>query len=178
MKATLKQSAAAEVLSSATKIGEPFSGGFYAGRFYDAGTAYALIVAPKSGGELESTHWNESETLVKGALSCSNGLANTAAMAKAGSELAKWAQALEIGGFSDWHLPSRLESLLMFGELRSLEAFAPGEEDGIARDWYWTSTQYAGEPSYAWYQGFNTGYQGNGLKDDSLRARAVRRFAI
>lgn len=161
-----------------TIIGTPFAGGFYAGRFYDAGKPYLLILAPKAAGEKKSTPWGTTDKLVKGALSYSNGPTNTAAMAKAGSGLAKWVRGLKIGGHKDWYLPSHLESLVIFGELRTLKAFESEKPDGIARLWYWTSTQYAGDAGSAWFQGFGDGLQHGYRKGTSLRARAVRRLAI
>jgi uncharacterized protein DUF1566 len=146
--------------------------------FYDAGKPYQLILAPKADGEKEAIAWGATNKLVTGAQSYSDGPANTAAMAKAGSALAKWVRGLKIGGHKDWYLPSRLEALVLFGELRSLKAFEPDQPDGIARDWYWTSTQYAGDEGYAWCQNFFNGSQYYDHKNTQLRARAVRRVAI
>jgi hypothetical protein len=84
----------------------PVEGGFYAGRILIAGVAYALIVAPKAEGEHEPIAWHDSYDSIPGALSYNDGLVNTAIMCAAGSKLAKWAQGLTIGGFSDWYLPS------------------------------------------------------------------------
>ena len=161
-----------------TTIGAPFAGGFYAGNIFDAGKPYALIVAPKDGGEQAEIAWSLTDKTVKDALSYSNGLANTVAMAKAGSALAKWARAIEIDSHGDWYLPSRLEALVLFGELRQVKAFDAGKPEGFEKSWYWTSTQYAGEAGYAWYQTFNTGDQDGTHKYGTLRARAVRRIAI
>jgi hypothetical protein len=159
-------------------IGMPYAGGTFAGCFYDGGKPYALILAPKATGEKASVKWGAEKKIVTGALSYSDGPANTDAMAKAGSALGKWARGLKLGGHKDWYLPSRVESLVLFGELRGLKAFNEDQPDGIAQAWYWTSTQYAGTEGYAWYQTFYDGNQGNGHKDDELRARAVRRVAI
>jgi hypothetical protein len=148
--------------------GSPLAGGIYAGRFFIGGQAYALIVAPADLGELASTKWGHPKT-VPSALSYVDGLANTRAMAKAGSTLAQWAQALRIADHDDWYIPSRLEALLMFGELE------PGM---LAREWYWTSTQYASYDDSAWFQDFDSGNQSLNLKDYELRARAVRRLAL
>jgi hypothetical protein len=46
------------------------------------------------------------------------------------------------------------------------------------KDWYWSSTPYAGNASYAWYQTFASGSQNGSRKDLKLRARAVRRVKI
>ncbi|MDO8595673.1 MAG: hypothetical protein Q7R45_03520, partial [Sulfuricaulis sp.] len=71
------------------------------------------------------------------------------------------------------------EALRLFGELRG--APAPFGQDGAeacARDWYWTSTQYASNADSAWCQTFLNGFQYYYLKSSSLRARAVRRVKI
>jgi hypothetical protein len=96
----------------------PLEGGFYAGRILIAGILYALIVAPKAEGEHKPGVWSKSEKSVPGALSWNDGVANTAAMAEAGSALAKWAQCLKIGGFSDWYLPSLDELELCYRYLK------------------------------------------------------------
>lgn len=152
-----------------TTAGAPFAGGIYAGRFFVGAQAHALIIAPADVGELGKTAWGGLK-MVAGAASYNDGLANTQAMAAAGIKLAKWARALRIGDFDDWYLPSRLELLVAFGELQST--------DGFAKDWYWSSTQYASNDGYAWCQRFNDGYQYGTHKDTKLRARAVRRLAL
>lgn len=150
--------------------GVDFGGGTYAGRFFVGAQAYALIVAPADAGELESTQWGPLKKKVGGAASYSDGLKNTSAMAAAGSELARWAAALRIADFDDWYIPSSLEALIAFGEL--------GAADIFAKDWYWTSTQYAGGAASAWCQTFNDGRQYGTSKASELRARAVRRVAL
>jgi hypothetical protein len=60
----------------------------------------------------------------------------------------------------------------------SVEAFKDGKAESIDPVWHWSSTQYAAGPSYAWYQGFNDGYQDDGHRSYEGRARAVRRLAI
>lgn len=95
-------------------IGTPLQGGFYAGLFLFDGAPYALVVAPKALGEIAPAPWLDRYELVPGADSCVDGLANTLAMAEAGSALAKSALALQIDGFTDWYLPSRDELELLY----------------------------------------------------------------
>lgn len=161
-----------------TQPGTAFGGGFYAGHFYIGTDAYALIVAPKAEGEIKAMPWNSSPESVTGATSYCDGLANTKAMAKAGSALAKKILKLKIGGYADWHLPSRLQSLLAFHELAAAKPFAPGGSESYEREWHWTSTQHAEDADYAWMQYFNDGYQGNYHKDNEWRARAVRMIKL
>lgn len=112
---------AAEVIPN--NIAEPFAGGFYAGRVRVGDQVFAIIVAPKEGGEHDDTVWNGNAKAVAGAASFFDGRANTEAMAAAGSDLAKWALGLSLGGFSDWYLPSRDELELIY------RAFKPTKED-------------------------------------------------
>lgn len=154
-----------------TVIGAAFGGGLYAGKYFVGEQAYALIVAPDGEGEKPKTKWGGVKE-VKGALSYNDGLANTRAMAEAGSALGKWALALRVGGFDDWHIPSRLQSLIAFCESRGADGF------DFESDWYWTSTQSASYPAFAWCQIFYGGGQGSTRKDLELRARAVRSIAI
>jgi hypothetical protein len=57
-------------------------------------------------------------------------------------------------------------------------AFTAGGEQAFADEWYWSSTQHAAVDDFAWCQVFNYGNQTTSGKSASLRARAVRRFAI
>lgn len=150
--------------------GTPFGGGIYAGRFYVGANPYALVIAPKDGGEQKAIAWGAKKKIAESASSWCDGLANTQAMAGAGSKLAQWALALRLDGFDDWYVPSRLESLMAFSEVCKTAEFEP--------DWYWTSTPSAGDASFAWSQHFTSGYQYYGHKDDELRARAVRRVPL
>lgn len=160
------------------KIGAAFEGGFFAGRFFIGSQAYALIVSPKASGDFDPATWNDTYSKVPGATSYCDGLANTKAMAKAGSELAKRILALRIGKHTDWHMPSRLEQLVMFNELRELRAFKPDGKQACESTWYWSSTQHAEDADFAWCQYFGDGSQSDYRKDSKLRARAVRRIKL
>lgn len=153
--------------------GTPFAGGFFIARLHLDGQEYALIDSG-SAGEL-SGEWGEygEDTT---ATNISDGAKNTAAMAEAGSELAKRALELNIGGFADWYLPSQHEIALQFFSLRTAPGYQPAEANAFASDWYWSSTQYS--PLYAWVQDFCGGLQYGGHKDGESRARAVRRELI
>jgi hypothetical protein len=85
-----------------------------------------------------------------------------------------WNDAIEaakasINGFSDWSLPDRREARLL--SINSPDSF---DKD----DWYWTSTQHAGDSDYAWNQDFSHGGQDLIHKSCEARARAVRRVSI
>ncbi|MDW3683903.1 DUF1566 domain-containing protein [Cupriavidus sp. CV2] len=103
---------------NALLAGDPLGGGFYAGQIRQGEDIYALVVAPKDGGEHDDIVWNGDRSRVEGALSYSDGAANTAAMAVAGSDLAKWAIGLQINGYHDWHLPARDEAEIIYRNLK------------------------------------------------------------
>jgi len=151
--------------------------------------------------------WGERGLDVPGADSFFDGAANTAAMAAAGSALGKWAQALEINGFSDWYLPSRDELELIYRHLKpttednwrrcgdnpsSVPAGYPyasqlpaqttvdafREGSTEALAAEWYWSSTQSSPNDAWFQGFDDGYQVNNDKAYEGRARAVRRFKL
>lgn len=113
----------ARVIEVVPNISEPFAGGYFVGKIRVGEVVYALIVAPKAEGEHDDTPWNKSVKPVEGARSFYDGRANTEAMAAAGSKLAKWALDLNIGGFTDWYLPSRDELELCY------RAFKPTKDE-------------------------------------------------
>jgi hypothetical protein len=79
-----------------------------------------------------------------------------------------WAQQLAVDENLDWSLPRRAEQAVMFGNVPEV----------FEKTYYWSCEQYAGEPSWAWFQHFHYGPQSTTHKDRTLRARAVRRLAI
>jgi hypothetical protein len=87
-------------------------GGHYAGRINADGKHYALIVSPVAGAM--QGRWNATSRTVAGATSLTDGLANTQAMAAAGSRIAAAALALNIDGFTDWYIPARDELELLY----------------------------------------------------------------
>jgi hypothetical protein len=98
-------------------IGAPLSGGYFAGILIIREALHALIVAPKAEGEFKGK-WLNSEDKVPGADDIADGLSNTLAMAEAGSPIAKQALALNIAGFTDWHVPSRDALELLYRHLK------------------------------------------------------------
>lgn len=99
-------------------IGAPLAGGFYAGLFRNGDQLQALIVSPKTEGELIDITWGEYGQEVEGAGSFWDGRANTLAMAVAGSGLAKRILALRIADLDDWYLPSRDELEILYRNLK------------------------------------------------------------
>jgi len=154
-------------------LGAAIEGGILIGRFFLEVKPFALIAAPKQEGEFPLAAWHKATRRIEGALSDFDGLANTRAMAEDGSPLAVKILGLKIAGFEDWYLPSRGELLLAWS---ARAAMPKGEE--FEDNWYWSSTQYAGDSDYAWFQSFDGGYQDYWGKVSKFMARAVRRVSI
>lgn len=142
----------------------PEQGGIYAGlmRGEDGRPDYHLVAAADEAGQLKGA-WGCSGIEIKGSASRNDGLANTTAMAEAGSDLAKKMLALEIDGHADWYLPAQAELMLCFANAR----------EHFPKEWHWSSTQSSA--NCAWGQGFSYGTADIGAKGGEWRARAVRR---
>jgi hypothetical protein len=87
-------------------IGSPFNGGFFSGIINIHGVNFAIATAPKAFGESRQILL-PNEKMVEGARSTFDSVANTMALAEAGSPAALWVQSLVIDGNSNWVLPSR-----------------------------------------------------------------------
>lgn len=87
-------------------LGEAFAGGFYGGQIHIGEAIFAITWAPKAQGETKAL-WLPDYTALPNATSCCDSMANTQAMAQAGSPLATWALGLDINGFTDWCVPAR-----------------------------------------------------------------------
>lgn len=80
----------------------------------------------------------------------------------------EWARGVQADGHTDFTLPTRFESAVLFGNVGEL--FEP--------NWYWTRTEYEHDGSYAWFQYFDYGSQFYYHKSCEGRAVAVRRLLI
>lgn len=78
-----------------------------------------------------------------------------------------WSDAGEWATQAGGTLPTRQEQALLFANCKAQ----------FRRDWYWSAEQHETEGSYAWFQLFDDGVQYYYRKNDTCRARAVRRFA-
>jgi hypothetical protein len=117
--------AAAAVVSAS--IGDPFAGGYLAGFFYDAGTRYALVVAPRGQGEVDLAAYPFStrQMDISGAHSLIDGKTNTQLMAGVAGgyfKAAIRARALTINGFNDWYIASRDEAEVVYRNLKATVA--------------------------------------------------------
>lgn len=146
----------------------PGQGGIFAGLVGGKeGPFFALIMPTDPAASFEEVELGTYGTLVEGADSKSDGLANTQALAQAGSELCQKILALEIGGHRDWFLPAANDAHVMATTVPELF-----EDD----DYYWTSTQLGS--TIAFVQDFEYGGHYDASKDGSRRARAVRKIQL
>ena len=88
-------------------IGQAYGGGFVTGITREPATGKRFLNIT-AGAEHELVgKWGEYGVKIEGADSFTDSLANTQAMAVAGSELAAKVLALSIGGHNDWAIPAR-----------------------------------------------------------------------
>jgi hypothetical protein len=112
-------------------IGEEFGGGYFAGYIShtaDGSPTHALIVAPRATGASgifypinTDLQWKTSNTTTTGTTSNFDGAVNTAAMVTAGiaaHPAANFCVGLNIGGFTDWYLPSPAELNIAYFNLK------------------------------------------------------------
>jgi hypothetical protein len=186
-------------------IGAPFEGGRLAGAINVGGSIYAIIEPPIA----ECLHprivWNRDRKLVEGAYSLHDGLANTEAMAKAGSELAEWALARKLyipsvdeldlvyrtfkpstipndcwmrSGINMNAMPPMHPYMPEFPAQTTIEECRAGGAEAIPAEWIWTSTQSRYDSVWAWAQDFAYGDQDSSRKGSEFCAVAVRRVFI
>lgn len=153
--------------SSRPAIGEYWDGqgGIYVGmgRGRDGGRDYSLILPTDKSAIFEKRSIGTYGADVTGATSDHDGLANTIALATAGSDLCKEALSVEIDGHKDFHVPSRMDLRLMWANVPEL----------FEKEWYLSSTQYSSR--YAWLQHFDGGNSSGSNKEVEARVVLCRR---
>jgi hypothetical protein len=201
-------------------IGEAFGGGFFAGYIShtaDGNPTHALIVAPRATGATGTGYtlttmltWKTANTTTAGTTSAFDGAANTAAMVTAGiadHPAANFCVGLNIGGFTDWYLPSRYELDIAYFNLKpSTVANNTGWGTNIyavpQRNSNWsaayptqtnltafntTSQAFVADVHWsstevsavnAWALNLNSGVQGTLGKTSSFCVRAFRKLAL
>ncbi len=89
-------------------------------------------------------------------------------------EACSYCQDLTLGGYSDWQLPYKKElmSIVDYG------TYGPSIDStyfsGTNASYYWSSTTYASNPSYAWHVSFYFGDVGSSGKSYNSYVRCVR----
>lgn len=126
------------------QIGDALGGGYYSGLIRIGDDLHALIVSPREHGEFNSVRLLDDANPVPGADSFADGLANTRALAEAGSELAAKVLALEINGVGGWAIPARDQLELLYRH------FKPTDEEN------WCSYRDGENPSSVPFGGLYT----------------------
>lgn len=134
------------VIATTPRIGQPFAGGYFAGRYYLHGEERALVVSDRSATFL--AQWWDREgprQNIRSAQHYMDGMTNTKAMAEAGSAAAARVLRMRIGGVGGWHIPARDELLVMQVNLLQVEEFQRGGHQAFSDPYsigeYWSSTQ-------------------------------------
>ncbi len=91
------------------------------------------------------------------------------------SEAASGCLNFVLDGYNDWHLPSRNELSMLYQNREAIGGFMTTTFGG-AFEYYWSSTEYNNDASFAWVRDFGSGYSGNGGKNGYYRVRPVRAF--
>lgn len=157
-------------VSNRPNIGEYWQGqgGIYVGRGRgrDGGRDYDLILPTDSRTIFKNRSIGTYEIDVEGATSDHDGLANTMALAAAGSDLCKEALEIEIEGHKDFHVPSRIDLRLLWANVPEL----------FDKEWYLSSTQYSSSNTCGQY--FGHGGQYSYDKKFESNCRLVRRLFL
>lgn len=172
-------------------IGDTYAGGilfhiYEAGEDgYVLGEFHGLVCATTD--QSTGLQWSLSDydnvTVPNGAISTTDGSANTTAIIEQTGSLAANTYAAGIcrlynatgdGGLNDWYLPSKNELNLMYENIGQGDALGLGNIGGFNNDYYWSSTEVDNE--FAWYQLFAIGFQSDISKRVTLYVRAVRTF--
>jgi len=189
-----------------TVIGQPFGGGFYAGKVQQADGVYLVIVAPKAAET--SLAWKDANTATVGTASLNDGLANSNAMNNAAHAAAQYCRAYNGGGLDDWYLPAKDELEVCYRNLKpdatanntssgantnsvpaaanytagspaqtTAAAFKTGGAEAFTvPDYYWSSTENSA--TSAWGQRVSDGFQTSTNKNTARLVRPVRRLKI
>lgn len=126
-------------------IGDAYGGGYYAGQTSYGGNTYAIVVAPKTGGDIAS-NLATSNTNVN-AFSDNDSAANTVAISTLSAGGARTIDNLTLGGFTDWQVPSKAVLAIISANLKptitTLPAiFKTGGAQALNSASYWSSTAY------------------------------------
>jgi len=143
-------------------IGQPLGVGTFFARHYVGDKLYALAFMDREN-EINGA-WGQRGTLIEGADSFVDGVANTAAMLAAGSPIARKVN-IDAGDY----IPSYVEQALLL-------AYHKANPGSGLTGWHWGSTQYSANLAYG--MDFGDGWQNGFDKGSERPVRLVRRFLI
>lgn len=187
-----------------TPLGTRLDQGWLAGRIRRADKLIGVVVPPKAERAVGRMPWADKLDRVREAESYFDGEANTAAMSRAGSQLATMAldrglyvpardeletiyRTLKPGTFTcnQWRAgdnPSSDPAGYPYTEDDTLQTavleFRPGGAEAFEERIYWSSTQFRDWSDYAWFQDFVDGSQNYDHKSDSYGVVFVRSVLI
>lgn len=91
------------------------------------------------------------------------------------SQAREYCDRLELGGFSDWRLPSRVELISIVDLTHSQPSINQTAFPKAPADWFWTSSVDVENPTTAaWYVYFYFGYPKTDAMSNRFRVRCVR----
>lgn len=159
-------------------VGELYGGGIVVGVWKVSDVEHGLIASLTD--VSSSAQWSSITGTLIGptAQSPIDGQANTTAIIAQGdvSGAAYLCDNYTSGGFIDWYLPATWEMNQCYNAAFVVNTIL-GATDGFQFDAnYWSSMEYGGVNTYAWYYVFYIGYTSNANKIITMRVRAVRRF--
>jgi hypothetical protein len=102
------------------EFGESFGGGYYAGLYSSTGNGvptHFLVVSPKATGET-TLAWDPDTANAAGSTSTSDGLTNSNSINDSSHPAAQFCRSLNIGGYTDWYLPSWYELQTIYNCLK------------------------------------------------------------
>lgn len=163
-------------------IGQPFGGGYYAGRVWLPSGAYLIILAPRAQGQTNSAQWATtvgSASIVNNSTDYLDSVGNTNAQVGSVFSLANWARGLNIGGLQDWVIPAYQVMRQIYKNFADVVASDPFiSQEIFTSAYYWTSTQYANHSPYVWGVHMGNGSVTQLYKTSGYPARAVRLIKI
>ena len=199
----LRDGSSVSVETISTNLGDLVQGGYYGGSYIDPsdGISYAIIVSPRSSGELGYTDPTTPNGTTgpqwKLTLSGPDGsgtdniyygsLATETLGDNSQYPVFSWAKALEINGYTDWYVPSIEELKIIYNNLSPRGIDTPsvfkvgGGEDFTESRYFWSSNESTVANFYAIAFRFTTGIIDDTYPKSSINpafARAIRRVPL